>query len=143
MQPGVYRLRPEQNGIRLLNAFGASKCIGETDPPGCVLRLNLHKVAGNRCGHIPLLGRHVDVNTGSQDLVVDLVLGSNLLKDQRRSIEHSQFKIAARCKDMSLPIGSQRIGVLAVTARRLPVCNLGGYKDGLFPPPRSMMSDQK
>ena len=49
MQPGVYRLRPEQNGIRLLNAFGASKCIGETDPPACGFRINLYQVAGNRC----------------------------------------------------------------------------------------------
>ena len=31
---GMYRLCPEQNGFRLLNAFGASKRIGETDPPG-------------------------------------------------------------------------------------------------------------
>jgi hypothetical protein len=27
---GVYRLRPEQNGFGILNAFGASKRIGET-----------------------------------------------------------------------------------------------------------------
>jgi hypothetical protein len=52
-------MRPEKNGFRLLNAFGASNRIDETDPPASGFRINLHKVAGNRCGHIPLFGCHV------------------------------------------------------------------------------------
>jgi hypothetical protein len=56
-------LRAEQNGFRLLNVFGASKCIGETDPPASCLRINLYQMAGNRCSHVRLLGRHVDANT--------------------------------------------------------------------------------
>ena len=110
MQPGVYRLRLEQNGFRFLNAFGASKCIGETDPPGCVLRLNLHKVAGNRCGHVPLPGCHVNANASAQNLVARLILRRNLFQDHCRIVEHSQLEIAARCKDMPLPIGFQGIG---------------------------------
>ncbi len=138
----MYRLRSEQNCFRLLYAFSAPKRIGETDPPSCGLRINLYQVAGNRCGHIPLLGRHVDVNTGSQDLVAGLVLGSNLLKDQRRSVEHSQLEIAARSKDMSLPIGFQGMGAswrkkksafvaTQVTSRKPPAVTA------------NMMSDQK
>jgi hypothetical protein len=69
----MYRFRPEQNGFRLLDAFGASNRIGESDPPTCVFRLNLHKMAGNCCGHIPFLGRHVDANTRAQDLVAGLI----------------------------------------------------------------------
>jgi hypothetical protein len=33
-------LRPEQNGFRFLNPFGASKCIVETDPPARGFRSN-------------------------------------------------------------------------------------------------------
>jgi hypothetical protein len=58
----MYRLRPQQNGFRLLYTLDLSNGIGQIDPPGLVFRLNLHKVAGRRCGHIPLLGRHVDNN---------------------------------------------------------------------------------
>ena len=38
---GMYCLRPEQNGFRLLNAFRASKRIGEADPPTCGSGINL------------------------------------------------------------------------------------------------------
>src|SRR4029077_18609566 len=56
---GMYRLRPEQNGFGLLNAFGAPKRIGETDPPAWGLRINLYQMTGNCRDHVPLLGRHV------------------------------------------------------------------------------------
>ncbi|MGA7392556.1 MAG: hypothetical protein WBW78_07880 [Terrimicrobiaceae bacterium] len=39
------RLRTQQNDFRFLNAFGASKRIGEADPPTCGFRINLYKVA--------------------------------------------------------------------------------------------------
>jgi len=49
---GMYRLRPKQNGLRLLKAFGASKRRGETDPPPWGLRINLYQMAGNRCDQV-------------------------------------------------------------------------------------------
>ena len=42
---GMYRLRSQQNGFRLLNTLDPPKRIGETDPPALVFRLNLYKVA--------------------------------------------------------------------------------------------------
>ena len=48
---GMYPLRPEQNGFRLPNAFGASKRIGEADSPTCGSGINLYQMAGNCCGH--------------------------------------------------------------------------------------------
>jgi hypothetical protein len=62
---GMYRLRPQQNGFRLPYTLYPSDRIGESDLPGVVFRLNLHKVAGNRCGHIPLFGCHVEVDAGA------------------------------------------------------------------------------
>jgi hypothetical protein len=38
-------LRPEQNGFRLLNAFGASNRIRETDPPASGFRINTRLLA--------------------------------------------------------------------------------------------------
>ena len=84
--------------------------IGEIDPPGLVFWLNLYEMAGNRCGHVPFLGCDVEVNTRSLGLRSGLVLGRNLFQDQRRIVEHSQLEIAARRKDMPLPIGFQGIG---------------------------------
>ena len=45
-----------------------------------------------------------------QDLVEGLILWGDLFQDHRRIVEHTQFEIAARSKDMSLPIGFQGIG---------------------------------
>ena len=45
-----------------------------------------------------------------KDLGASLVFGLDLFESQRRIVEHSKLKIAARRKDMSLPIGSQGIG---------------------------------
>jgi hypothetical protein len=59
---GMYRLRSEQNGFRLLYTLDPPNRIGETDPPACGFRINLYQMAGNRCGHISLLSRHVEVN---------------------------------------------------------------------------------
>jgi hypothetical protein len=98
----MYRLRPKQNGLRIFYTLGSSYRIGETDPPASGFRINLHNVAGNRRGHVPLLGRHVEVDAGAQDLVADLFFGLNLFKDQRRGIKHFQLKRAARSKDMPL-----------------------------------------
>ena len=67
-------------------------------------------MAGNRCGHVPFLGRHVEVDARTQDFVAILVLGRKFFEDQRRGIEHSQLEIATRSKDMPLPIGFQGIG---------------------------------
>jgi NAD(P)-dependent dehydrogenase (short-subunit alcohol dehydrogenase family) len=47
---------------------------------------------------------------GAEDLVAGLFFGRNLFEDLCRSIEHSQFEIATRGKDMPLPIGFQGIG---------------------------------
>jgi hypothetical protein len=43
------------------------------------------------------------------DLVAGLVLRRNLFQDHCRIIEHSQFKIAARSKDVPLPVTTQGI----------------------------------
>jgi hypothetical protein len=102
--------RHQQNGFRLLNAFGAPNRIREIYPPASGLRLNLHKVAGNRCDHVSLPGCHVNANTRAQDLVARLILRRDLLQDQRRIVEHPKFQIPARSKDMPLPIGIQGIG---------------------------------
>jgi hypothetical protein len=96
----------------LIYTLDPSDRIGEIDPPGLGFRLTFRKVAGNRRDHIPLLGRHVDANTRVQDLVARLILWRDLFQDHRRSIEHSQFEIATRRKDMPLPIGLQGIGDL-------------------------------
>ena len=73
-------MRPEQNGFGLLNAFGASKRIGEADPPTCGSGINLYQVAGNCCGHIPFLGHHVEVHTCAEDFVAVLILWRDLFK---------------------------------------------------------------
>jgi hypothetical protein len=75
---GMNGLRPEQNGFCLLNVFGASKRISESDPPARRFRINLHKVAGNRRGHVPFPGSHVEVKACAQDFIAGLVLGLNL-----------------------------------------------------------------
>jgi hypothetical protein len=74
----MYRLRPQQNGLRILYTIGSSDCIGETDPPARRFRINLHKVAGNRRGHVPFPGSHVEVKACAQDFIAGLVLGLNL-----------------------------------------------------------------
>jgi hypothetical protein len=106
---GMNRLRPQQNGFCILNAFGASNRVGETDLPACGLRINLYQMAGNGGCHVPLLGRHINGNACAQDLRARLVLRCDLLKSQRSIVEHSQLKIPTRSKDMPLPIGFQRI----------------------------------
>ena len=69
------------------------------------MRINLYKVAGNRCGHVPFLGCHVEVNPRSEDFVAGLVLRLDLFQSQRRIVKHPQLQIAARGQNMSLPIG--------------------------------------
>ena len=80
-------LRPEQNGFRLLNAF--VKRIGETDSPACGFRINLYQLAGNCCSQIPLLAPCRGLTRAPGTAV--LVLGRNLVKNERRSIGHSQL----------------------------------------------------
>ena len=51
--------------FKRLVAFRSDTCavsVGETDPPSCGLRIDLYQMAGNRCSHIPLPCRHVEVN---------------------------------------------------------------------------------
>ena len=73
---GMNGLRPEQNGFCLVNAFGAPNRIGKTDPPAGVFRLNLYQMAGNRDGHVPFLGCHVEINTRPEDFVAGLSFGA-------------------------------------------------------------------
>ena len=73
--------------------------------PSLVFRLNLHKMPGNRLGHLCL-----EVNACAQDFVACLILWRDLFQGHRRIVEHSQFEIPARSKDMPLPIGFQKIG---------------------------------
>ena len=56
------------------------------------------------------LGHHVEVHTCAEDFVAVLILWRDLFQDHRRIVEHSQLEVAARSKDMSLPIGFQGIG---------------------------------
>jgi hypothetical protein len=74
------------------------------------LWFNLYEMTGDRCGHVPFLRRDVESNTCSRHLGSYLVPGLDLFESQRRIVEHSKLKIAARRKDMSLPIGSQGTG---------------------------------
>jgi len=60
---GMYRLCPEENGLCLFNAFGASKRIGETDPPACGFRITFTRWLATAAAMSPFLGRHVEVNT--------------------------------------------------------------------------------
>ena len=55
-------------------------------------------------------GGEVDGNAHPKNLAARLVLRRDLLKSQRSIVEHSQLEIAARSKDMPLPIGVQGIG---------------------------------
>ena len=52
----------------------------------------------------------VDANPRAQDLAARLVRQRNLFQDHGRIVEHSQFEVAARSKDMPLPIGLQGVG---------------------------------
>ena len=54
--------------------------------------------------------RHVEVDACAEDLIAVLILWRDLFQDERRIVEHSQLEIAARSKDMPLPIGFQGIG---------------------------------
>ena len=94
----------------LLYALAPSDRIGEVDPPGFVFWFNLYEMTGNRCGHVPFLRRDVESNTCSKNLGAGLVLGLDLFESQRRIVEHSKLKIAARSKDMPLPVTTQGIG---------------------------------
>ena len=54
------------------------------------------------------LRRDVESNSCSKNLGSCLVLGLDLFESQRRIVEHPKLKIAARSKDMPLPIGVSR-----------------------------------
>ena len=88
----------------LLYALAPSDRIGEIDPPGFVFWFNLYEMTGNCCGHVPFLCRDVQSNTCSKNLGSCLVLGRDLFQNE------SQFEIAARSKNMPLPVTAQGIG---------------------------------
>ncbi|MGC2579247.1 MAG: hypothetical protein WA376_16915, partial [Terrimicrobiaceae bacterium] len=56
---------PKQDRFCTFNALTAASRIGQVDPPAGILRLGFDEVICNRCGHVPLLGRHVKVDAGS------------------------------------------------------------------------------
>ena len=60
--------------------------------------------------NVPFLRRDVESNTCSKNLGSCLAPGLDLFESQRRIVEHTMIKIAARSKDMSLPITAQGIG---------------------------------
>ena len=106
---GMYRLRPQHNGFRILNAFGASNRIGEADPPTSfrdqplpsgwqLLRPYPISWPPYRCSHV-----RRGLRCGSYPL-------ARSLREPRRIVEHSKLKIATRSKDVPLPISFQRIG---------------------------------
>ena len=57
-----------------------------------------------RCGINDLRQTSEAATSRFKDLSASLVFGLDLFKSQRRIFEHSKLKIAARSKDMSLPI---------------------------------------
>ena len=89
---------------------GPASRIGQIDPPACFFGLDLHQMTCHRSRHVPFLGCHLEVNTRLEDLVARLILGLNLFQDLRCLVDHSQLEVAARSKDMLLPIGLQGIG---------------------------------
>ncbi len=46
-------------------------------------------MARNRCGHVPFLGCHVEVNTRPEDLVAGFFFGTDLFQDLRCLVEHA------------------------------------------------------
>jgi hypothetical protein len=56
---------------------------------------------------VPLLGRHVKVNSGAQDLLASLIFRLNFFERVCRIVKHSQISISARGNDLFLPIGFQ------------------------------------
>jgi hypothetical protein len=71
-----------------------------------------------------------------------LVLRRNLFKSQRSIVEHSRFEIAARSKDMPLPIGLQGVGD---PWRRIRTAFVAPQVTSRKPPAvtANMISDQK
>ena len=84
--------------------------MGQVDPPTGVLGLDFNEVSCHYRGHIPFLSGQVDGNARAKDLAARLILLGDLFQSQRSIVEHSQFEIAARRKDMPLPVGFQGIG---------------------------------
>jgi hypothetical protein len=89
-------------------------------------------MTGNRCGHVPFLRPNIEDNTRSQNFGAGLVLGLDLFESQRRIVKHSKLKIAARSKDVPLPVTTQGIEdswtntksalvTTQVTSRKAPV----------------------
>jgi hypothetical protein len=104
--PKMNLARLEQDCLGLLDCLRPPHRIGQLRPPDRIFRFDLHKVAGNRGGHVPLLSCHAENNTRSQDLIAVLVLRRNLFKDLRRRVEYSQLKISARNDNVVvIPIG--------------------------------------
>ena len=101
---------PEQDCFCTFNALTAPLRIGKVDPPVRILGFDFYEVTCDGRSHVPFFGGEVDGNAHPENPTAGLVPWLDLLKSQRSIVEHSQFKIAARNKDMPLPIGVQGIG---------------------------------
>ena len=108
---GMYRLRSQQNGFRLLYTLDPPNRIGETDPPD--LRFQAQPSQGGwqprrpcPISWLPCKAEHRVPRTSLRFLSS----GAISSRTMRRIVEHSQLEIAARSKDMPLPIGFQGIG---------------------------------
>ena len=50
-------------------------------------------MSGDRGGHVPFLGRQVDIDSIVEDLITGLVLGIDLFESLGGIFKHSQFTI--------------------------------------------------
>ena len=68
-------------------------------------------MAGDCCGHVPFLGRQVDIDSRVENLITGLFLRVNLFESTGGIFKHSQFTIPNGGKHLLLPTSFQGMGV--------------------------------
>ena len=106
----MQRPRFEKEGLRLLDILGAPNGISQVDPRAWIFRVHFHKMAGDCCGHVPFLGRQVDIDSRVENLITGLVLRFNLFESMGGIFKHSQFTIPNGGKHLLLPTSFQGMG---------------------------------
>jgi hypothetical protein len=72
--------RSQEDRFCFLDALATACRVGQIDPPTCFFGLNLHQMTRYHGSHVPLLGRHVEINPRPQDFLARLAFWLDRLK---------------------------------------------------------------
>ena len=106
----MQRTRFKKHARRLHDILRASNFICQLDPRAWIFRVHFHKMSGDRGGHVPFLGRQVDIDSGVENRITGLVLRLDLFESLGGIFKHSQFTIPTGGKHLLLPTSFQGIG---------------------------------